>query len=365
METPELFKAYPVLMTSIPWTPLGTTPTPVERMESLGQKLGCPSLWVKRDDLSSDKMGGNKVRIMEFLLARMKADRKTVAISPGPLGSNQIMASAIYGSRLGVKVVGVFLKQCETDYMCKHMLIDQSMGVEFNHVRNPAFAPFSILYHYLRNVDWRRLRAPFYIPSFGSSATCALGYLNATFELARQLENNEAPEPDYIFVTAGTGGTMAGIELGVRLLGLKSKVVGVRITDWIACNERIVASVVNRTARLLQRSGADIPSVRVRASEITMLHRYFGGEYARITEEGLEAQKMCKDLEGLSLDTTYTAKTMAAMMDYIKKQGIQDKNVLFWHTYNSRDLSPFLDEKAKPRQLPPSFRKYFEKQMDS
>ncbi len=360
METPELFKAYPVLETSIPWTSLGTFPTPVEKLESLGAKLGCDNLWVKRDDLSSDKMGGNKVRLMEFLLARMKADRKTVAISPGPLGSNQIMASAIYGRQLGVKIVGVFLEQCPTDYMCQHILIDQSMGVEFNHVKRPYFIPFSILYHYLRNTDWRRMRPPFYIPSFGSSATCALGYLNAMFELDRQIKSGESPEPDYIFVTAGTGGTMAGIELGKRLLGMKSKVVGVRITEWIACNERIIASIVNRAARLLLKSGADVPQIKARPAEIAMVHDFFGGEYARITDEALEAKKLCSDLEDMTLDTTYTAKTMAAMMDYISSQGLEDKNILFWHTFNTLDLSPFLDEKATPRNLPPSFQKYFQ-----
>jgi D-cysteine desulfhydrase len=136
----------------------------------------------------------------------------------------------------------------------------------------------------------------------------------------------------------------------------------VRITEWIACNERIISSIVNRAVRLLKRSGADIPPVKARPSEITMVHDYFGGEYAKITEEGLEAKQLCGDLEDMTLDTTYTAKTMAAMMDYVKTQGIGDKNILFWHTFNTRDLSPYLDEKATHQNLPPSFREYFEKQ---
>ena len=69
MSQPELFEAYPNLAKTIPWVPLGNLPTPVERLNKLGAQLGYPSLWIKRDDLSSTKMGGNKVRIMEFLLA--------------------------------------------------------------------------------------------------------------------------------------------------------------------------------------------------------------------------------------------------------------------------------------------------------
>lgn len=359
MSKPLLFEAYPQVEDRVPWVSLGNFPTPVEKLSRLGEKLGHSSLWVKRDDLSSDKMGGNKVRVMEFLLAQMKADGKKVAISPGALGSNQILASAIYGNQLGLDIVGIFFKQFPTDYMCKHMLIDQCMGVEFHHVGNPYFVPLVILYHYLRKTDWRRLSGPFYIPSFGSSATCALGYLNAMFELKRQVDAGEVPDPDYIFVTAGTGGTMAGIELGARLLNMKVRVVGVRITDWIACNERLVASIVNRAFRYLKKRGADLPPMKWKGSDISMIHEFFGGEYAKITNEGVNAKSLLAEVEDLVLDTTYTAKTMAAMIRRLEDQGLRDKTVLFWHTYNTRDLSPFLDEAADPDRLPRSFQAYF------
>lgn len=359
MDRPLLFKAYPVLRGRIPWVKLGDLPTPVERLSRLGDRLGCSSLWVKRDDLSSEKMGGNKVRVMEFLLGRMKAEEKTVAISPGALGSNQILASAIYGHELGLKIVGVFFKQCPTDYMCKHMLIDQSLGVEFNHVNSPYLVPLAIVYHYLRHVDWRRMQSPFYIPTFGSSATCALGYLDAMFELKEQIDGGGLPEPDYIFVTAGTGGTMAGLELGARLLRMKTKVMGVRITDWVACNERVVASIVNRACKLLASAGADLGPFRWKARHINLIHEFFGGEYARITPEGLAARQLAAQLEGLTLDTTYTAKTMAAMIKYITDRRLRNHHILFWHTYNTRDLSPFLSQNACPEKLPPAFQPYF------
>lgn len=360
MNKPLIFERWPQLEKTIPWVGLGTFPTPVQKMERLGERLGHPALWVKRDDLSSDKMGGNKVRVMEFLLARMKAQGKAVAISPGALGSNQIMASAIWGNQLGLKIVGVFFKQCSTDYMCKHMLIDQSMGVEFNHVNSPYLVPFAIIYHYLRNTDWKRLQPPFYIPSFGSSATCALGYFNSMFELKAQIDAGEMPEPDYIFVTAGTGGTMAGIELGARALRMKTKVVGVRITDWVACNERVVASILNRAHRLLETSGADLGPLHWRGKDVAMIHEFFGGEYARITPAAVAARSLAAEVQGLTLDTTYTAKTMAAMIKYLKDHELKDKTVLFWHTYNTRDLSPFVSSAAGPEKMPPAFQTYFQ-----
>ncbi len=359
MYKPDIFQAYPRLEKSIPWIEMGNYPTPVEKMSKLGGMLGYPNLWVKRDDLSSQKMGGNKVRVMEFLLAEMKASGKTVAISPGALGSNQILASGIYGKDLGFKIVGIFFKQCPTDYMCKHMLIDKTMGVEFNHVNSPYLVPFMILYHYLRNFDFGKRQFPFYIPTFGSSATCAFGYFNAMFELKKQIDQGLLPEPDYIFVTAGTGGTMSGIQLGARVLGMKTEVIGVRITDYLACNERIVASILNRAHKKLSKAGADLPALKFSAKDVKMIHNFFGGEYAAITEEAKSAKKMLAEIEGLTLDTTYTAKTMAAMIKYLKDRNLKDKNILFWHTYNTKDLGRFLDQNLCGKNLPESFQGYF------
>ncbi len=360
MERPLLFDVYPQAKDNLPWVSLGDFPTPIERLEKLGEKLDHPSLWVKRDDLSSNKMGGNKVRVMEFLLAKALAQDKKTAISTGALGSNQIMASAIYGNQLGLKIEGLFFKQCDTDYMCKHMLIDKCMDVEFHHINNPYLVPFYILYYYLRNVDWKRMQFPFYIPTFGSSATCALGYFNAMLELKQQIDHGQMPEPDYIFVTAGTGGTMAGIQLGAKVLGLKTKVIGVRIADYIAINEYMLANIINRTNRCLTDAGAPLGKLKLKAKDVTLIHEFFGGEYARITDEGMDAKNLLQELEDLTLDTTYTAKTMAAMVKYLSEHDLSDKTMLFWHTYNTRDLSPFLDKKADYKQLPEEFHCYFQ-----
>ena len=50
--------------------PLGHYPTPVERVEGLSVRSPYASeLWIKRDDLTNDVYGGNKVRKLEWLLA--------------------------------------------------------------------------------------------------------------------------------------------------------------------------------------------------------------------------------------------------------------------------------------------------------
>jgi D-cysteine desulfhydrase len=35
---------------------------------------------------------------------------------------------------------------------------------------------------------------------------------------------------------------------------------------------------------------------------------------------------------GFTLDTCYSGKAFYGMLDYIKKNKLEDKNILFWHT---------------------------------
>ena len=62
-----LFERYPVTG-ELPRVALGTFPTPVHRCDALAEAAGARGLWAKRDDLSGEVYGGNRVRKLEFLL---------------------------------------------------------------------------------------------------------------------------------------------------------------------------------------------------------------------------------------------------------------------------------------------------------
>jgi D-cysteine desulfhydrase len=193
----------------------------------------------------------------------------------------------------------------------------------------------------------------------GSSPLSCLGYVNAAFELKEQIEEGLLPEPDSIFVTAGTGGTMAGLQLGLRMAGLKSEVVGVRVLDRIFCNKPVIAWEINRTIKYLERCGGRLHVPRHHAKDIILTHDFYGKEYAGPTEEGRKAIEVTLEYEKLPLDVTYTGKTMAALMDYVKSGGNAGKTILFWHTLNSVDLNCFLKCAPDPTALPAKFHCYW------
>src|SRR5439155_645017 len=81
---------------------LGDWPTPLERAAALGGAVGIVELTVKREDRSSARYGGNKVRALEFLLAGARPG--TVFVTLGGTGSTHCLATAVHAAAAGGRV---------------------------------------------------------------------------------------------------------------------------------------------------------------------------------------------------------------------------------------------------------------------
>ena len=64
-----------------------------------------------------------------------------------------------------------------------------------------------------------------------SNVIGTLGYVNAAFEVKKQIDCNDAKVPNLVFVPCSSLGTVAGLILGFALLDFKeTKVYGVEIS---------------------------------------------------------------------------------------------------------------------------------------
>jgi D-cysteine desulfhydrase len=85
-----------------------------------------------------------------------------------------------------------------------------------------------------------------------------------------------------------------------------------------------------------------------------ILQDFLGGGYGTPTRAGSEAYHLMQEKEAITLDPTYTAKTFAAVLDYCRNHQVERGPVLYWHTYNSVDLSARLrgvDDRDLPEPL--------------
>ncbi len=323
------------MIESIPHLSLGNFPTPVQRLSNLARALGLESLWIKRDDLSGPLGGGNKVRKLEYMFAAAQAhsqgDEKKRLFTIGPTGSNHVRATTVYGKASGFSVECLLFKQPPTEYSETNYrtICEQADRVHEVQHMSTMFARSG--YEQMKTVLGIGAER-YFIAAGGSSPLGSVGYVKAVSELKSQIEEGIMPEPRFIFVPVGTCGTIAGLIVGVRLAGLRTQIVGVRVADWVVANSWAISRMVKRILRLI--GAVDVDYINPR--RIELWHDDFGKGYAIPTEAGIRAVALMAECEGITLENTYTGKTLAGLVHYIKAQECEDEPILFWHTYGGR-----------------------------
>lgn len=354
-ERPLLFEKFPALEKHIPWIKLADLPTPVNKLENLGSSIGYNNIWMKRDDQSSRLYGGNKVRKLEFVLPDAIKKKRSNILTYGGIGTNHGLATTIHGARLGLKTILIMIDQPLDGHVQENMLLNRHYGAELCYAGSRVGALLNTCRYYLTRP---RL---YLLPPGGSSILGSLGYVNAAFELKKQVDSGEIPSPKYIFVTVGSKGTMAGLLLGARLSRLNTTIIGVRVSTQVIPCEVNTAKLANKMNILLHKYDPGIPVTAFNPEDIHIIHDFYGGAYGRATLEGKEARDLFRKTEEIDLELTYTGKTVAAMLDYINKHPeLNNDPILYWHTYNGVDLSKIIAEDHDHTRLPGPFHRFFE-----
>ncbi len=77
-----------------------------------------------------------------------------------------------------------------------------------------------------------------------------------------------------------------------------------------------------------------------------------GRGYAIPNESGELAKLLLADLEGIELDSTYTAKAFAAVLD-LQRARSETSAVLYWHTF-AGEFAKGVQKLEDYRKLPPA-----------
>ena len=336
--------------------PLTTLPTPVEPLRALGHALGA-DLWIKRDDASSAWYGGNKPRKLELLLGAARRRHRGAVLTFGGLGTHHGLATTIAARTLGLRSILVLLPQPVTPAVRRQLLLDQAFGAELHYA--PTIPRAAVVAASLLARETLAGRRPLVIPPGGTSATGVLGYASAALELAEQVARGEAPEPSAVFVALGTGGTAAGLLLGFALAGLRTHVVAVLVTDLMPPTHGRVLRLARNGWRLLHRLDPGIARPAFAADRLTLVTDQLGAGYGAATAAGEAARRRIEELEGVRLDSTYTAKCVAALLARADAAPYRGRPLLFWHTYGRVDPAEHVGALPDPQALPPDFRRFY------
>ncbi|RLC79767.1 MAG: D-cysteine desulfhydrase [Chloroflexi bacterium] len=307
-------------------------PSALEELPCLSELLGGPRILVKRDDQIGLGIGGNKTRKLEFLIADALAKGAKKVVTFGGPQSNHVRQTASAARKVGLEPVIIILGE-EPERFQGNLLLDKLYGADIRFLnlgggeaRLTLEQARKLLHAAARVMPGLRGRGVYIIPVGGHSPIGILGYVNAAFELHKQAQERGF-NVDYVVVAAGTGGTMAGLMAGFRLLGAKTKVIGIDVGKLWKAFPKSIAKMANEVGKLL---GEDL---RFTPEEVCLYEDYVGEAYAVPTPECIEAIKLLARNEGLILDPVYTGKAMAGLLDLARK-GVFNKEdtVVFFHT---------------------------------
>jgi D-cysteine desulfhydrase len=172
----------------------------------------------------------------------------------------------------------------------------------------------------------------------GSSPLGTLGFVEAALELAEQIDRGELPEPSHLVCPLSSGGTAAGLLVGLRLAGLRTRLVAVAVAEHRPIGAPMVARLARRTARLLRRRGASLPDSarRYHAGDLDVERDHIGPGYGHLLPAAEDAIALGAAAEAIRLESVYTGKTMAALLAGVRAGRFGDGPVLYWHTYDSQ-----------------------------
>jgi D-cysteine desulfhydrase family pyridoxal phosphate-dependent enzyme len=311
---------------AIPRLNYGVYPTPIEEAPRFRQTLGgaAPRIFIKRDDYTGPGFGGNKVRKLEYVLAKAVAEGAEVAITVGGVKSNHARVTAAMCAKLGLRCV-LILNSSAVTYEGLNpasLAVDELFGAEVIRVANreERAATVESVAEKLRG-EGAKVAV---IPLGASTPLGALGFVRAVQEAKAQFEAIDT-RIDYIFHSSSSGGTQAGIVAGCRLFDWPDvKIAGVSADDPSASISESVGKIIRGAGEAL---GAQL------SEDVTVLDEYTGAGYGVPSAQGDEATELLARTEGIILDPVYTAKAMAALIDWVRKGRLtENDNVLFWHT---------------------------------
>jgi D-cysteine desulfhydrase len=299
---------------ALPRTPLAVLPTPLVAAPRLAAALGTGRLLVKRDDLTGFAFGGNKARLLEFLVAAAVADGADTLLTGGAAGSNFCAATAAAARRAGLACELAIAGRPGPPGPALALARSWGAAVRWTGVpdRDSVDAALPAAARELTAAG----RRPYLIPRGGATGLGAVGYALAAAELRAQLDGDDVT----VVVPTGSGGTLAGLVAGHVLLGRPWTLLGCSASRPPQAAQRQVLTLARECLRLL---GADQGPGLDDVTDVTVVDAR-GPGHGLPSPDGLVAAEQAMRTEGLMLDPVYTAKALA--------QAPRSGTVVFWHT---------------------------------
>lgn len=302
--------------------------TPLDRAVRLSQHLGA-EIWLKRDDLTGLGLGGNKVRVLECLIADARAQGADCIVTGAGPRSNWAMLAAAAANVAGLDTYLVYYGAPVPPRGNHDLAVKLGAHVRFTRSADRASVDSGIaqLARQLSDAG----RRPYAIPRGGATPVGAMGYVKGGIELLTQADELDITPTD-IWLPTGSCGTQAGLLMACRSMARECRVVGVTVSRPVEeCRERVKDLATGVSALVDLAPGPPVEN------DVCIVDGFRGAGYGIPSPEGQKAAELVARTEGIFLDPVFGAKAMAALVRHIEL-GDVDGPVVFLVTGGAPNL---------------------------
>lgn len=276
------------------------------------------SLFIKREDLLPFSFGGNKARKVGLFLSEIDAGDFDCVLTYGSGSSNhcRVVANACCIRKLECIIISP-----EDEY--EDTFNSQMMEIFGARIIQTPLGQVSETIEKTLSDLVKAGRHPYFIAGGGHGNTGTKAYVQCYQEI-KEYEREQGVFFDYIFLASGTGTTQAGLICGQLLAGDRRRIVGISIARKNPAGRDIIVDSV--------RSFMGERASDTMIQEGTVFVDDYTNGYGKGNDDVAKAIMRMIQEYGVPLDDVYTGKAFMGMQEYIKREQIANKNILFIHT---------------------------------
>lgn len=283
-----------------------------------------PGLYVKREDMIPYSFGGNKARKALLFFKDIDEGDYDCVVTYGSSHSNhcRVIANMAAARKMPCYLIGP-AEVSDTTFNSRLMDV---LGA--NQTSVPVDNVSDTIDKKLAELKAAG-KKPYFIAGGGHGNIGTQAFVDC-YEEIRDYEQNKGTRFDYIFFASGTGTTQAGLVCGQLLNKDDRKIIGISIARKNPRGRDVVLSSIEEYLKE-RHPESGITSKQIEENTI-FLDDYIYDGYGKDSEDIKRVIMDSLIRYGMPLDATYTGKAFFGMKDYIRKNSLEDKNILFIHT---------------------------------
>jgi len=275
--------------------------------------------FIKRDDLIQFSFGGNKARKAILFFKDIISKGSDCIVTYGSSSSNHCRIISNIAASMGL--LCYVISPLENSRPTYNRRMIELFGAKV--IKCPIAEVKETIFNTMNRLRKQGFN-PYFIQGGGHGNIGTQAYVDVYKEIL-DFERERGIKFDYVFHASGTGTTQAGLICGNLLNGSKKNIIGISIARRNPYGRQVVVDSVNS---YLYSIGKEQVSEEV----VCFIDDYVLEGYSYYNNEILGTIREVLIKDGIPLDTTYTGKAFWGMKEYIRKNQIKNKNILFIHT---------------------------------